>query len=161
MVTKEQSVTTVVLVWVLAGVANGDTRSGLNKSSRFAFSVSVSIAATAAFTATTVAFFLSIRILRQIQSHVQAQPSSSEPQKSSFNFGCCKRSVYSMLFVYGLFVICYLPAIFFSAVEEFFGDFLAEFRELFTTTIYLNSSINPTLYYWRMKDLRQAMKNLL
>ena len=159
-VTMKRSVTTVVLVWVLAGVANGATRSGLHKSSRFAFFVSVSIAATATFTATTVAFFLSIRILRQIQSHVQAQPSSREPQKSSFNFGRYKRSVYSMLYVYGLFVICYLPAIFFFAVGEFFGDFLADFREIFTTTVYLNSSINPALYYWRMKDLRQAIKNL-
>ena len=75
-----------------------------------------------------------------------------------------KRTVTSMGLVQSVLVICYIPFVILNAIllsdrvlanSEVFG--MAS-NLVYSTLVYLNSSLNPFLYCWRIKEVRQAVK---
>ena len=73
-----------------------------------------------------------------------------------------KRTVYGVLWVHFALVVCYLP---FSVVEVMSaktGTTLPTFvaGTCLATLIYFNSTINPFLYCWRIRDVRRAVKRV-
>ena len=99
----------------------------------------------------------------QVQDHIgQRQPS----QAVALNAARYRKAVYSALWVQVALVVCYLP-FFLTAVV------LASQRgrrmsssvwlawQFTATLIYLNSSLNPLLYYWKIREVRQAVKDTL
>ena len=75
-----------------------------------------------------------------------------------------KRTVTSIGLVQSVLVICYIPFVILNAIllsnrvlanSEVFG--LAS-NLVYSTLVYLNSSLNPFLYCWRIKEVRQAVK---
>ena len=101
----------------------------------------------------------------QVQNHIgQRQPS----QAVALNTARYRKAVYSALWVQVALVVCYLP--FFITVVHVV---LASQRgrrmsssvwlawQFTATLIYLNSSLNPLLYYWKIREVRQAVKETL
>ena len=101
----------------------------------------------------------------QVQNHIcQRQPS----QAVALNAARYRKAVYSALWVQVALVLCYLP--FFITVVHVV---LASQRgrrmsssvwlawQFTATLIYLNSSLNPLLYYWKIREVRQAVKETL
>ena len=99
----------------------------------------------------------------QVQDHIgQRQPS----QAVALNTGRYRKAVYSALWVQVALVVCYLP-FFLTAVV------LASQRgrrmsssvwlawQFTATLICLNSSLNPLLYCWKIREVRQAVKETL
>ena len=99
----------------------------------------------------------------QVQNHIgQRQPS----QAVALNTARYRKAVYSALWVQVALVVCYLPS-FITAVV------LASQRgkrmsssiwlawQFTATLIYLNSPLNPLLYYWEIREVRQAVKETL
>ena len=99
----------------------------------------------------------------QVQNHIgQRQPS----QAVALNAARYRKAVYSALWVQVALVVCYLPFFLTTVV-------LASQRgrrmsssvwlawQFTATLIYLNSSLNPLLYYWRIREVRQAVKETL
>lgn len=74
-----------------------------------------------------------------------------------------KSTVYSALWVHLTLVICYLPFSVLGAVAFRIGTPLPIFiaGTCTATLIYLNSTINPFLYCWKIKEVRQAVKQIL
>ena len=74
-----------------------------------------------------------------------------------------KRTVFNALWVHLTLATCYLPSAVVMTVAATKGLspplFLAEF--LAVNLIYLNSSLNPLLYCWKIKEVRQAVKETL
>ena len=69
-----------------------------------------------------------------------------------------KRSALNTFLVYILMLCCYLL---YSLVLEIFIegiDISLLVRHLTTTIVLLNSSLNPLLYYWRVREIRSAMR---
>ena len=164
-VTMRRTVGAVVFIWAFTGTIIGGTGAGFVNRLRTFYTLSITLVSIVSFIVTTVAFALSIRILRRFQ--VQPRPSSSDSHRQhihngSFNFGRYRRNVYSVLYVYGFFIICYVPMIVYFLLDKFIEDTrsLAVAYEFIVTAVFLNSSINPALYYWRIKDLRQAVNNV-
>ena len=78
---------------------------------------------------------------------------------SIFSVQRFKRSALNTFLVYILMLCCYLP---YSLVLEIFFkgiDISLLARHLTTTIVLLNSSLNPLLYYWRVREIRSAMKH--
>ena len=106
--------------------------------------------------------FLSLRHNQiHVQNHVaQGQPSQAIP----LNIARYRKAVNSALWVQLILVICYLPHIIVIALSprgemSFSTYYLAT---IFTATaIYLNSSLNPLLYCWKIREVRQAVKETL
>ena len=101
--------------------------------------------------------------LRQHQSSVRdnAQQGQANTGASPLNLERYKKTVVSVALVQLASVICYFPFIIFSTLIHLNRippgtHFLLEFNT--ATLVYLNSSLNPFLYCWRIKEIRQAVK---
>ena len=92
-----------------------------------------------------------------VQNHVvQGQPSQAIP----LNIARYRKAVYSALWVQGTLIICYLPYGIVAALQLQRGMTLSIYLALnFTVSmVYLNSSLNPLLYCWKIREVRQAVK---
>ena len=96
-----------------------------------------------------------------VQNHVVHGQSS---QANTLNKARYRKAVYSALWVQVTLVICYLPysiAVAFRTPQR--GKPLSTYLALqFTATlVFLNSSLNPFLYCWKITEVRQAVKETL
>ena len=106
--------------------------------------------------------FLTLR-----HSQIQVQSSVSQGQRSqaipALNIARYRKAVYSALWVQITLVICYLPfgiaVVLISQKELTLSSYLA--WQFTITLVYLNSSLNPLLYCWRIREVRQAVKETL
>ena len=100
--------------------------------------------------------------LRHNQIHVQNHVVQGQPsQANTLNIARYRNAVYCALWVQVTLVICYLPysiAVAFRTPQR--GMPLSTYLALqFTATlVYLNSSLNPFLYCWKITEVRQAVK---
>ena len=79
------------------------------------------------------------------------------------NFARLMKSVVGIFYVYLVFLICFLPYGIGSAVFEIAGSNITwkKLHISFTTIVFLNSSLNPVIYCWKMKHIRHAVMNIL
>ena len=73
-----------------------------------------------------------------------------------------KKTVYSIAWVQLAMVVCYVPFIISAIIVMIKGwrDVSAEiFWPSTVTLLFLNSSLNPILYYWKITEVRQAVKD--
>ena len=79
------------------------------------------------------------------------------------NFASLMKSAVGIFYVYLVFLICYLPYLICSAVFEIAGSniTLKKLHISFTTIAFLNSSLNPVIYCWKMRHIRHAVVNIL
>ena len=113
---------------------------------------------------TTFAYTKIFCTLRHNQIHVQNHFAPRQPnQEISLNIARYRKAVYSALWVQGTLVICYLPYVIVVALKPQRGMSLSIYRaQQFTATlVYLNSSLNPLLYCWKIREVRQAVKETL
>ena len=92
-----------------------------------------------------------------VQNHVVQGRSS---QANTLNIARYRKSVYSALWVQVTLVICYLPYGIAVALTPQRGMPLCTFlaRGFTVTLLFLNSSLNPFLYCWKITEVRQAVK---
>ena len=96
----------------------------------------------------------------QVQNHVlQGQPSQTLP----LNIARYKKTVSSALYVQLALVVCYLPhaVVGFLLTQRGMSSSVFHCWGFAVTLLYLNSSLNPILYCWKIRDLRQAVKDTL
>ena len=97
--------------------------------------------------------------LRQHQSSVRdnVQQGQANTEKMPLNLERYKKTVVSIALVQLALVICYFPPIIFLIFIHL-KDIHLRFYLLTSTLLFLNSSLNPFLYCWRIKEIRQAVK---
>ena len=113
---------------------------------------------------TTVVY---IRIYVAVQRHknqIQTQQVQEGAETGEMaNFVSLIKSAVGVFYVYLVFLICYLP--FFINLVAFAvkGPSLSLKRfSLFSwTLVYLNSSLNPVIYCWKMRHIRHAIMGIL
>ena len=101
--------------------------------------------------------------LRQHQTTVQDNVQEQQTQPTPLSVARYKKTVSSALWLQLTLVFCYLP---YGIAAQFRsqGNLSASvfFAIEFTTTlVFLNSSLNPILYCWKIRDVRQAVKDTL
>ena len=103
---------------------------------------------------------------RQVQVHRNTQQ-GQRPNGggNQLNIARYKKTVYSIAWVQLALFICYFPLILMVFLRLFgklpFRTEIYLIWELFVTLLYLNSSLNPALYCWRIRDVRQEVKNII
>jgi len=107
-------------------------------------------------------FYVKIyRIVRrhQLQIYAQQQAVQSSDAENNLNIVRLKRSVMNTFVFYIALIICYLPAHVLSTVQglSHMNDWPTEW-EFAKTAVFMNSSINPLLYCWRLRELREAVE---
>ena len=99
----------------------------------------------------------------QVQDHVQ--PEQSSRVRSVLNIARYKKTVYSVAWIQFAMLACYGPFIVMTFLLDFGNiDYSTEItiaNDVFICLLFLNSSLNPVLYCWRIKDVRQEVKNTI
>ena len=99
----------------------------------------------------------------QVQDHVQ--PEQSSRVRSVLNIARYKKTVYSVAWIQFAMLACYGPFIVMAFFLHFGNkDYSPKVTigvEVSFCLIFLNSSLNPVLYCWRIKDVRQEVKNTI
>ena len=103
--------------------------------------------------------------LRQHQSSVRdnVQQGQVNTEKMPLNLERYKKTVVSIALVQLALVICYFPTII-SLTFFYLKGIQPRSHFLFhlaSTILFLNSSLNPFLYCWRIKEIRQAVKTTI
>ena len=102
--------------------------------------------------------------LRHNQIHVQSHAAQGQPSQAiPLNIARYRKAVYSALWVQGTLGICYLPyniAVFLIPQRGMpLSIYLA--RNFTLGMVFFNSSLNPLLYCWKIRELREAVKETL
>ena len=73
------------------------------------------------------------------------------------------KSAVGTFYVYLVFVVCYLPFITINVVHLITGTSTLMYNLAVSTLtmVYLNSSLNPLVYCWKMRHIRHAIMNIL
>ena len=96
--------------------------------------------------------------------HISVQPIVSQQKpngKSPLHIERYKRTVSSALWVHLTLLACYLPFSVVSGLKAMTGDTFAVGEGFTATLVFFNSSLNPVLYCWRIKEVRQAVKQTI
>ena len=96
----------------------------------------------------------------QVKDHVQQQPN----QPNALNMAQYRKAVYSAVWVQLALVVCYVP---FSIVEtvialsKTYSSHLVINWGIALSFPYCNSTLNPFIYYWRIREVRRAVKQTI
>ena len=116
---------------------------------------------------TTASYVKIFRILRRHERQIQVQARQSAWNNDSsnprLNMKKYKKSAITTLYILALFVGSNTPILVAMVIRVFTG-YSASVKlayELGATVVYASSSLNPILYCWRLRDIRQAVLNTL
>ncbi len=118
-----------------------------------------------------VGFFVTalvyIRIYFAVQRHknqIQAlQVQQAARNNEMLNLTSLVKSAFGIFYVFLLFLICYLLFCIFMAVYQISGPSIPLTKGFLSsvTLVYLNSSLNPVIYCWKMAHIRHSVMDIL
>ena len=151
---------TVFVVWIFV-ITAVTSRFWMKASYLMFFAVVILLLTFLLITFSTIKIF---QIVRRHQRQINDQNMAGMPlQTNTVNVLKCRKSAVTVLYVYGLFLIFYLPFCGTVFLQAFIGytrtvkiayDYAA-------TAVFINSFLNPLVYCWRIKEIRRAVKNAL
>ena len=115
-------------------------------------------------TVTTTLCYTKIYLrLRQHQAQIQDHVSQVQPNEGgvSLNLMRYKKTVSSSLWIQMTLLACYLPFSIVTglpAITEVGNPSTELALDITFSLLFFNSSLNPVLYCWKMRDVRQAVK---
>ena len=116
------------------------------------------------FIITLVVYIRIYLTMRRHKNHIQSMQIRNEAQSEEIkNFTVLIKSTVGIFYVYLVFLICYLPYLICKTVLQIYGPSIA-LKKLYLyslTFVYLNSSLNPVIYCWKMKHIRHAIIDIL
>ena len=97
----------------------------------------------------------------QVQDHAQQQPS----QTTALNMERYRKVVSSALWVQLALVVCYAPKLIILVVKIYrkktYSSHVLVINGITSILTYFNSTLNPFLYCWKIKEVRQAVKQTI
>lgn len=106
----------------------------------------------------SVAFYIRIyQIVRRHQIQIHCLQQAVEHGSAHMAMTRLKKSAMSTFLFFIVIVVCYFPKVISLAIYNLsFENWNSEWK-FANTAIFLNSSINPILYCWRLRELRIAV----
>lgn len=98
------------------------------------------------------------KIVRYHQHAIQIQIQAVERNTGNVNnISGLKKSAFNAFIVFLVLIICYCPYLAVYIISSFYAinEFLA--RSLTSTIVFINSSLNPFLYCWRLCEIREVV----
>ena len=154
LVTSKRVVIALVSLWITSGVGASIFILLPNHKK-----ITIVIVELAGLLLTTVAYIRIYKTVKCHQNQIQTQHQSpsvqaTEPLRE-------KKSALNALFVYIVFVACYLPRFCSTMMLHTINSGISSSAANDATILILllNSSLNPILYCWRYREIREIVKN--
>lgn len=118
------------------------------------------------FTSMTITLLSYLRIywtLKVLKSKIECQKGTKVRERNRrLDILKYKRSVNSMLYVFVFLVACYIPYFCSLLAVAFLGynSSIVLATNLTSVVIFLNSSLNPFVYCWRIREIRVRVKSI-
>ena len=161
-VTVSRVLQATLVIWILSVMLNVVLRFWMTADREWFFiPLVIFVVVFLVLTVSTIKIFQMVRRhQRQINSQAEAL---SHLQSNTVNVLKCRKSAVTVLYIYGLVVICYVP-FFATLITDMLYGYTIKVQLAYGfsgTVIYVNSFINPLVYCWRIREIRQAVKNIL
>ena len=107
----------------------------------------------------SVCYIKIYRILRhhQLQIHVQQQAVQSIHSGNNQSMQQSLKSAKNTFIYFIVMIMCYVPVFVAMSILAIAPDLWSKAWKLTDTIAFMNSSINPFLYCWRLSELRRAV----
>ena len=104
--------------------------------------------------------------LRRQQTQVQHHVSQGQPHggRTPLNLARYRKTVFATLWIQMTLLACYIPYFAANAALAIYGPGTSPVSLALSATlslIFLNSSLNPFLYCWKLREVRQAVKETI
>ena len=110
------------------------------------------------FLITGFGYFKVFRIIRHHQSQIQTNQNAIDIDKY-------KKSVFTIIYILAIFLLTYVPFVCNLAVVSIMGLISAKLARAsmnaWAVIVFSSSFVNPLLYYWRIKEIRDSVKRIL
>ena len=113
---------------------------------------------------TTVVYIRIYLAVRRHKNQIQILQVQQVAQTGEMaHFSSLIKSAISVFYVYLVYLACYLPFMISVKDPQIFGESIAVKTSLLfsLTLLFLNSSLNPVIYCWKMRHIRHAVVNIL
>jgi len=150
----------VITFWVLAMVCSTMYIQNYLITVRYSHIVIILCLVTSIFAYTKIFFNLRHH---QTQVHAEVRQEEQPSQSTQLNITRYRKAVSSALWLQLTLVVCYLPHGLVTALSTHSGPSpgLMLVRQFTMTLVYLNSSLNPILYCWKIKEVRLGVKDTI
>jgi len=123
------------------------------------------IAFVISFSIVVLMYYKIYRVVRRHRAQIQSQAHVGVEQNASSQlcFARSAKSAMNTFYVCFILFLCFFPYNTTACVIQLTGSSLTKYIVLqYTGTItFLNSSLNPLVYFWRIGEIRAAIKNTL
>ena len=161
LVTHKRVIVAVILKWLLSSV------SSLFNLDRILEKVNETTSAIVGAVCLIITGSLCCKIYRTVKHHknrihaLQVQQAAQNGEMA--NSARLRKTVVATFYVYIVFLVCYLPLFCVRAVTATRGESALGLNLLYyaATIMYLNSSLNPLIYCWKMRQIRQVVVQIL
>jgi len=154
LVTSKRVIIALVSLWITSGVG-----ASIYILLPIHNNITVVIVGLVGLLLTTVAYIRIYKIVKYHQNLIQTQLRSPSVQATELLRE--KKSALNAFFVYIVFVACYLPhfcsAMSSQTINSGISSLVAHEATLFF--LLLNSSLNPIVYCWRYREIREIVRN--
>ena len=159
LVTHNRVVAVVISVWIISAILSFITVWYPSESSLTVFAVGV-----LCIFLTTLIFGRIFVVFRRHQEQIQVLQVRQGAQNSDMaSFASLLKSAVGIFYIYVVLMLCYIPRAF-SLVATATSEpntALKAFLICSWTLVFLNSSLNPIIYCWKMRHIRCAIMNIL
>ena len=161
LVTYKRVLSVVISIWILSAIL----ALIFSQRRQFDFYISVPIESVC-YLATALCYFKIYLLVRHHKTEILTQRTqvTQEQIENEANAAKLKKSATSTFYLYLVFVACYVPRMCIMSIISSAGESTALMRHLrlYTfTLVFLNSSLNPLIYCWKMRHIGKAIMVIL
>jgi len=160
LVTQKRAVAVVISIWLLSTFLSS-MKLWLPPNTHSLF---LCIGTVIGLLLTTLVYIRIYLTVRRHKNQIQVQQvQNAAPNGEIANFASLIKSAIGTFYVYLVFLVCYLPIFICFTAIAIYGQSVALniFLPFSCTLVFLNSSLNPVIYCWKMKHIRHAIMNIL
>ena len=161
LVTRKRVVAVVILTWIFSAFLSLMKLMGLKKKERF---VVYTVTNILCLVTTALLYFKLYLVVKHHANQIKTpQVQQAGQSKQTSNALRLRKSALGTFYVFLVLLVCYLPQLchYFATTIHGTNNTGRILPRYAFTMVFLNSSLNPLIYCWKMRHIRHTLMNML